>query len=396
VGRCPEVLKKQPQAIKLEQGECKQYDNVPMSIQQLNPLPTASPADQTPKILLVKLSSLGDVLHNLPIVWHLRKRLPNAQIDWIVEEGYVHLLEPLTTTDAFKGIDRIIPVAFRRWRKNLFSIRAWREFFAMRKQLQSTTYDVVLETQGLLKSALVCALAKKSNNAVVAGLGNATEHSGYEPLARMFYTQSVHVPLKCHAIDRSRWVMCSAFDWSLLNRNEEPPLFYPNDFVAQLPPLLLEGLKKTAQGAPAPYILCFHATARAAKRWPNENWVELGKALTSQGYQLVFPWGSPEEMKVSALIASQIPGAIVPRAFSIEEAYSLVAHAALTIGVDTGLTHLSAVLAKPTVEIYCDSPRWKTEGYWSSNIVNLGDFMSIPQVSAVLQAAEALLKQCRQ
>jgi heptosyltransferase-1 len=358
-----------------------------MSIQKLNPLPIASPVDQAPKILLVKLSSLGDVLHNLPIVWDLRKRLPNAQIDWIVEEAYVHLLEPLKTTDVFKGIDRIIPVAFRRWRKSLFSTRTWCEFFAMRKQLQSTTYDVVLETQGLLKSALVCALANRSDNAIVAGLGNATEHSGYEPIARLFYTQLVHVPLKCHAIDRSRWVMCSAFDWPLLNRNEEPPLFYPDDFVAQLPPLPLKSLKKTAQGTPVPYVLCFHATARAAKRWPNENWVQLGKVLAGQGYQLIFPWGNPEEMKVSTLFASQIPGAIVPRAFSIEEAYSLVAHAALTIGVDTGLTHLSAVLGKPTVEIYCDSPRWKTEGYWTKAIVNVGDYQRVPSVNEVLATA---------
>ncbi|MCM0029194.1 MAG: lipopolysaccharide heptosyltransferase I, partial [Polynucleobacter sp.] len=333
----------------------------------------AAQADQSPKILLVKLSSLGDVLHNLPIVWDLRKRLPHAQIDWIVEEAYVHLLEPLKTTETFKGIDRIIAVAFRRWRKNLFSIRTWREFFAMRKSLQATTYDVVLETQGLLKSAVVCALAKKSNNAVVAGLGNATEHSGYEPMARMFYTESVHVPVKCHAIDRSRWVMFSALDWPLINRNEEPPQFYPQSFVQQLPPLLFEGLKKTERGAPAPYVVCFHSTARAAKRWPNEYWVELGKVLSSQGYQVILPWGNESEMKVSALIASQIPGAIVPRAFSIEEAYSLVAHAALTIGVDTGLTHLSAVLGKPTLEIYCDSPRWKTEGYWSGVIANVGD-----------------------
>ena len=353
--------------------------------------PDLTQSTDSPKVLLVKLSSLGDVLHNLPIVWDLRKRLPHAQIDWIVEEAYVHLLEPLRTTDTFKGIDRTIPVAFRRWRKNLFTIRTWREFFAMRKQLQATTYDVVLETQGLLKSALVCALAKKSDSAILAGLGNATEYSGYEPMARLFYTQSVHVPLKCHAIDRSRLVMCSAFDWPPPNRNEEPPLFYPNDFVTQLPPLLLESLKKTAQGSPAPYVLCFHATARAAKRWPNKNWVELGQVLSSQGYQLIFPWGNPEEMKVSAHIASQIPGAIVPRAFSIEEAYSLVAYAALTIGVDTGLTHLSAVLGKPTVEIYCDSPRWKTEGYWSGNIANLGGFKHIPQINVVLQVAKILL-----
>jgi heptosyltransferase-1 len=184
--------------------------------------------------------------------------------------------------------------------------------------------------------------------------------------------------------------MCSAFDWPLLNRNEEPPLFYPSNFVAQLPPLLLEGIKKAVRGSPAPYMLCFHATARAAKRWPNESWVELGKVLSSQGYQLVFPWGSPEEMKVSALIASQIPGAIVPWAFSIEEAYSLVAHAVLTIGVDTGLTHLSAVMGKPTVEIYCDSPRWKTEGYWSKAIANVGDYQRSPAVDDVLLALQSL------
>jgi heptosyltransferase-1 len=348
-------------------------------------------AAQSPKILLVKLSSLGDVLHNLPIVWDLRKRLPDAQIDWIVEEGYVHLLEPLKTTEIFKGIDRIIPVAFRRWRKSLFSIKNWREFFAMRKALQATTYDVLLETQGLLKSALVCALAKKSKNAVVAGLANATEHSGYEPMARMFYNQSVHVPLKCHAIDRSRWVMCSAFDWHLLNRNDESPLFYPQQFVQQLPPLLFEGLKKNNQGAPMSYVLCFHSTARAAKRWSSENWVELGKALSSQGYQLIFPWGSPEEMKISALMASQIPGAIVPRAFSIEEAYRLIAYAALTIGVDTGLTHLAAALGKPTIEIYCDSPRWKTEGYWSPMIGNLGDIKNPPPVNEVVGVAMEVL-----
>jgi heptosyltransferase-1 len=347
-------------------------------------------ASQAPKILLVKLASLGDVLHNLPIVWDLRKRLPEAQIDWIVEEAYVHLLEPLKTTEQFRGIDRIIPVAFRRWRKNLFSLRTWREFFAMRTLLQATTYDVVLETQGLLKSALVCALAKKSDTATVAGLGNATEHSGYEPMARMFYNQSVHVPVKCHAIDRSRWVMCSALDWPLFDRRSEPPLFYPITFVEHLAPLAFEGLRRLPNGAVVPYAVCFHSTARAAKRWSNDHWVELGKALSSQRYQLVFPWGSEAEMKVSALIASQIPGAIVPRAFTIDEAYSLVAHAALTIGVDTGLTHLSAVLGKPTVEIYCDSPRWKTEGYWSEAIVNLGDMRNPPTVKNVLNACNAL------
>ncbi len=106
---------------------------------------------------------------------------------------------------------------------------------------------------------------------------------------------------------------------------------------------------------------------------------------------MILPWGSESEMKVSALIASQIPGAIVPRAFSIEEAYSLVAHSALIVGVDTGLTHLAAVLGKPTIEIYCDSPIWKTDGYWSKNIVNMGNWQEPPEVEAVVQAATEVL-----
>jgi heptosyltransferase-1 len=145
-------------------------------------------------------------------------------------------------------------------------------------------------------------------------------------------------------------------------------------------------------GSPAPYVLCFHATARQAKRWSNADWIAVGQALSKQGYQLIFPWGNPIEMKISIELASQISGAIVPRAFSIAEACRLIANAALTIGVDTGLTHLSAVLGRPTIEIYCDSPRWKTEGYWSSKIVNLGDFKSIPPVNAVLDQAAVLLK----
>ena len=339
----------------------------------------------SPKILLVKLSSLGDVLHNLPIVWDLRTRLPDAQIDWVVEEGYVHLLEPLLSPDGFRGIDRIIPFGLRRWKKNLFSLATWKEFFAFRNTLQSTTYDALIETQGLLKSAIVCALAKKSSGAVIAGLANATEFSGYEPLARSFYNQSVQVPTQCHAVDRSRWVMCSALDWSLIERGDTPQ-FYPSEFIASIP-------KSSVAGLCSPYVLCFHSTAREAKRWPNGNWIALGKDLSARGYQIVFPWGNAAEKAVSQLLASQISGALVPPAFSIEEGFSVIASATLTVGVDTGLTHLAAVLNRPTVEIYCDSPLWKTEGYWSDRICNVGDIQNPPSIQEVLDASLKLLQQ---
>ena len=341
--------------------------------------------NSSPKILLVKLSSLGDVLHNLPLVWDLRARLPNAQIDWVVEEGYIHLLEPLLTRGNFKGIDRIIPFGLRRWKKNLFKLATWREFFHFKKTLQDSSYDIVIETQGLLKSALVCFLARKNSDVVIAGLANATQYSGYEPLARFFYNQSIQVPTDCHAIDRSRWVMCSALDWPLVGRSTNPQ-FYPQNFLESLSEKTISGLQK-------PYVLCFHSTAREAKRWPNENWVALGKELNRQGYQPVFPWGSPSEKLISTELASQIPGAIVPSAFSIQEAFSVIAGAALTVGVDTGLTHLAAVLGRPTVEIYCDSPQWKTEGYWSEHIRNLGDMKAPPSAAEVIKASFELLAQ---
>ncbi len=338
-----------------------------------------------PKVLLVKLSSLGDVLHNLPIVWDVRARFPDAQIDWVVEEGYVHLLEPLMSTSAFQGIDRIIPFGLRRWKRNIFKLSTWKQFFAFKKELQARTYDIVIETQGLLKSAIVCALANKSSDVVVAGLANATEFSGYEPIAKTFYNHLVQVPIQCHAVDRSRRVMCSALDMPLIERAVSPQ-FYPAEFVASIPRHSVSGIK-------VPYVLFFHSTAREAKRWSNANWLTLGKALSDKGYQVVLPWGSSSEKAISILLSSQIPGSLVPPAFSIEQAFSVIAGAALTVGVDTGLTHLAAVLNQPTVEIYCDSPRWKTEGYWSSRIENVGDIQKPPQVQEVLDAALRLLTQ---
>jgi heptosyltransferase-1 len=338
-----------------------------------------------PKILLVKLSSLGDVLHNLPIVWDLRSRLPNAQIDWVVEEGYVHLLQPLLTREGFRGIDRIIPFGLRRWKKSILSVDSWKQFFAFKKDLQQVSYDVIIETQGILKSALVCALANKSLNALIAGLANATDYSGYEPLARNFYNQSVQVPAQCHAIDRSRWVMCSAIDQPLITRQESPQ-FYPREFTKTISKAAVAGLH-------SPYVLFFHSTAREAKRWSNENWITLGKELSSRGFQVILPWGSPSERAISEMLAAQIPGSLVPPAFSIEQAFSVINDAALTVGVDTGLTHLAAVFNKPTVEIYCDSPRWKTEGYWSEKIYNIGDRQHPPGVKEVLDGSLKLLMQ---
>ena len=358
------------------------------------------------KILIVKLSSLGDVLHNLPIVWDLRARYPEAQIDWVVEEGYLGLLEPLQTTSEFQGIDRIIPLAFRRWKKALKRgefIHSIQEYISFKANLQITNYDLIIETQGLLKSAWVTKLANPQKTAKVFGLANQTEFSGYEPWARRFYTDAVQVPFHCHAVDRSRWVTASALDQPVPDREQSPPQFYPPAHVQSLVDDAKLGFASTRVDlgfdVTKPYVMCFHATAGKSKRWHDDAWVAIGKALVAKGIQVVLPWGNDQEKQISVQLAKKISGhvslegskAIVPNTFSIQEAFGLVAGAKMTIGVDTGLTHLSAILGMPTIELYCDSPRWKTEGYWSPKIYNLGDKGQLPSVDEVLNAINLIL-----
>lgn len=340
-------------------------------------------------ILIVKLSSLGDVLHNLPIVWDIRKQYPDARVDWAIEEAYVELITPLLTTQSFKGIDHIIPLSLRRLRKEL-KHRGWNSILqdiqAQKKQLQSTKYDIIIETQGLLKSALITALAKKSPQAIVSGIGNRTQDSGYEPIARWFYTKSVKVPLQYHAVDRSRAVAAVGLNTPNPDRTVSPPQFYPQawiDSLQNLPNPL--GLSKNS------YVMCFHATARLAKCWSKENWIAVGRELSQRGLIVVFPWGNLKEKIMSEQLAIEVPHAIVPQAFSIGDAFAINAQAKLVIGVDTGLTHLAAVLGTTTIELYVDSPRWKTEGYWNTNIDNLGDTQHAPKIEEVIVAATRLI-----
>jgi len=340
---------------------------------------------EKPAFLLVKLSSLGDVLHNIPIFWDIRERYPDSRIDWVVEEAYVDLLRPLQTCNSFKGIDRIIPFALRRWKRNVFNQNHWKELFNAVQILKEQRYDWVIDSQGLIKSAIVASLAVRSKNTKITGLANATEYSGYEPLARIFYTESVQVPKRCHAIDRSRFLLSSSLNIPLIDRSF-PVKFYPNFFMTHL--------MSEAEPHPEfkkPYVLCFHATAREAKKWSIDDWALVGKYLLEKGLIPIYPWGNQVEKNTSYAIIDQLTGGLVPKEYSVKEYFEIISYATLTIGIDTGLTHLSAVLNRPTIEIYCDSPVWKTEGYWSEKVINLGDIGKPPSFQSVLQAIDRLI-----
>jgi heptosyltransferase-1 len=321
-------------------------------------------------ILLVRVSSLGDVVHNMPMVADILRHYPAANIDWVVEEAYTSLvrLNP--------GVRNVIPFALRRWRKRLLAAKTRAEMQAFSHALRTESYDLVFDTQGLLKTGLVMQLARLAPGGKRVGLANATEGSGYEAMSRIFHTNSVPVGRHTHAVLRGRLVAADALGYTL----DEAA-----DFGLQTPDLQPSWLPAQA------YTVFFHGTARAAKRWAPAHWVHLGRLIAAHGMPVLLPWGSQEEKQAAQQLAAQLPNAQVLPQLPMMEAVTLAQRAALVVGVDTGLTHIAAAFNRPTIELYCDSPRWKTQGDWSPNIINLGDLGQPPGLPEVEAAVAALL-----
>jgi heptosyltransferase-1 len=323
------------------------------------------------KILLVRVSSLGDVLHNLPMVADILRHHPGAQIDWVVEEGYVSLVR------LNSHVRKVIPFALRRWKKGLGDRAVRAELRAFFRDLRAEQYDYVFDTQGLIKTGLVMAAARVRPGGQKIGMANGTEDSGYEGASRIFHSRSIPVALRTHAVERGRAVAAAAIGYAI----DTPPDFgLPAPDPGRRPAWMPEG----------DYAVFFHGTARDAKKWAPANWIALGQALAPMA--ILLPWGSPKEKEEAEHLAAALPNARLLPKLSMMDAVDLARHAALAVGVDTGLTHIAAAFLRPTVEIYCDSPRWKTEGNWSPRIVNLGDTGSPPSIDEVVAAARSLLE----
>lgn len=324
------------------------------------------------KILIVRVSSLGDVVHNMPMVADILRARPDAQIDWVVEEAYVNLVRLNT------GVRHVIPYALRRWRKSILSAPTRAEMRAFYQRLRAEEYDIVFDTQGLLKTGIVMRMARLARGGRRVGLANGTEGSGYEGASRIFHTISVPVGLRTHAVLRGRLVAAEALGYAV---------DHPADFSLRAP-----DISPLPAWLPSePYVAFFHATARPAKQWAPEHWVQAARLLAARGMPVLLPWGSDAEKQAAEQLAAQIPNARVLPKLPMMEAVLLAQRAALAIGVDTGLTHIAAAYNRPTIELYCDSPRWKTEGNWSPNIVNLGDLGAPPSVEEVAGAIDSLL-----
>jgi heptosyltransferase-1 len=317
------------------------------------------------KILIVRVSSLGDVVHNMPVIADIKRHHPTVQIDWLVEESFVELVQLV------HGVRRAIPFSLRRWRKTLGSPATWREIRAFRRSLASEHYDLVIDCQGLVKSAWVASWARGP----LVGLANRTDGAGFEWPTRFFYRKRVHIEPRTHVVERSRQLVAAALG--------HPAPAAAIDFGLDDRRAAL-AISATGLNLPVPYVVFAHATSRADKQWPEPNWVEVGQALVRRGASIVLPWGNDAERETSERLAQSFgAAALVPPRLSLPAVVGLLNGAAATVGVDTGLVHIAAALKRPTVELYNFATAWRTGGYWSPSIVNLGTAGKPPALAEV-------------
>jgi heptosyltransferase-1 len=308
------------------------------------------------RILLVKTSSLGDVVHNLPVASDIAAALPGAAIDWVVEEAYA------TLAGLHGAVRRVIPVAVRRWRRNPLARGTLAELRGFAHALRSAEYDAIIDTQGLFKSAIVTRIARGKRY----GLGWKASR---EPLFP-FYDRTFDVPRALHAVERNRSLAAHALGYT------PGPLNYA---IRARPPVFswLDG---------SPYAVLIHATSARAKLWPEPRWTALGQALRAGGVRCVLPWGSEEERARSLRLAAAIPDAVTPPKLTLEEVASLLAGAGCTVGVDTGLTHLACALGVVTVGIYVATDPALTGLYGCACAENVGGAHTDVTVEAVVAA----------
>lgn len=298
-------------------------------------------------------------MHNLPVASDIAAAFPGVAIDWVVEEGFaaVPALHP--------AVRRTIPIALRRWRTSLWLGATRREASAFIEALREEQYDAIVDTQGLLKSAVVARLARGTRY----GLDWA---SSREPLSA-FYHRAFSVPRAQPAVERNRKLAALALRYA-------PAVAVRYGITATS--LVVGWLPKE------PYAVLIHSTSAAAKLWPEENWVALGTRLRERGFYAVLPWGSSEERARSERLRDAIPGAVLPPKLSLQDAASLLSYAACAVGVDTGLTHLAGALGSATVGIYTATDPQLTGLYGCARAVNLGTAGFAPSVDAVLAELE--------
>jgi heptosyltransferase-1 len=291
---------------------------------------------QMKRVLIVKLSSLGDVVHAMPVVHDIRVALPDALIDWVVEPGFAPLVRRVD------GVAETIECALRRWSKGWWRADVRAEWRAFRIRLKRERYDAVLDLQGLTKSALIARAA----HGVSYGLANRTDGASHEAPARWLVDHAIRIEPRVHALDRSRMLAARALGYALHGAPQ---------FGLQAHPA------GDADADSARTIVFVHGTSRDDKLWPEAAWIEIGRRLIAQGRRIVLPHAGPVELERARRIASALGDAAgVWPAMSLDSIVDRLGSVAGVIGVDSGLSHIAVALDLPHVQIYNFPTAWRT------------------------------------
>ncbi|MBL8345232.1 MAG: lipopolysaccharide heptosyltransferase I [Rubrivivax sp.] len=310
------------------------------------------------RLLIVKTSSMGDVVHALPVVADVLRHDPSATIDWLVEAAYAAIpqLNP--------GVKRVLPMSWRKWRRALFSSATWQAMRELRAELQREPYDLVLDLQGLVKSALWARQARGP----VAGYDR---RSVREPAAAWAYQRRATVGTDLHAVQRCRLLAAAHLGYAV-------PTTAP-DFGLRTP--------AAGWGPKAPYAVLIPNASRKEKLWPERHWVSVGKRMRERGLIPVVLWGADEEQTLAERIAADCEGD-VPPFLKVGEMAAVLAGARQVVGLDTGFTHLAAALGRPTIGIYCDHEPGLAGITGPGRVASIGGKWQVPSRNDVLTLLE--------
>jgi heptosyltransferase-1 len=313
-----------------------------------------------PGILIIKTSSLGDVVHQMPAMTDARRHFPDARISWIVEEAFVPLARLHPT------VDDVIAVATRRWRTQVLRASTWPEISQFRARVRAVDPDTVVDTQGLVRSALIARIASGERHGYDA-------FSIREPVASLLYDVKHKVAKGQHAVTRNRLLTGLSLGYS-----PDAQIDY--------------GLVEPAKSDGAPYAVLLHGTSRASKEWREADWIGTGKWLRGHGLDVLLPWGSEAERLRSERLAAAIPGARVLERQPLDAVAKIIANASLVVGVDTGLLHLAAAYGVPLIAVFLATDPGLTGPVGNGAITVLGGKGTYPSFKRVIEAADSSLR----
>lgn len=314
------------------------------------------------RILIVKTTSMGDVIHALPVLDDIHRYDPSILIDWMVEEPFADLVR------ANSNVNQVVLVNLRKWRRMGLAY-TWREWKKLKAFLSDRQYNLVIDLQGLLKSAWLASAAQGPKAGARFGLAK-------EALACLFYQRRAGFDPQAHAVERLRVLTAELLGYGLLGA----PVFYP------------EMNPKRPLQSHSRDVWFLHATARDEKKWNLVAWREMAHRLTDMGYQVKLPWGSDAERKQAEAIALGIEHVEVLPKMSLALLRERMSQACLVVGVDTGITHLAAALYLPMVALFFATPAWRYGPRFNPRAIALGDVGRVPAVGEVFEAASRLLR----